>query len=86
MAAASASLALAVLSKGIAALVLIGGTLVLHMLVTRDLRHWRRWHLHVTIPAVPRDHGAVVHRRVAAESGSSCSSFSSMSISSASHR
>jgi 4-amino-4-deoxy-L-arabinose transferase-like glycosyltransferase len=50
MAAAAASLALAVLSKGIAALVLIGGTLVLHMLVTRDLRHWRRWHLHVTIP------------------------------------
>ena len=50
MAAASASLALAVLSKGIAALVLIGGALVLHILVTRDLRHWRRWHLHVTIP------------------------------------
>jgi len=50
MAVASASLALAVLSKGIAALVLIGGTLVLHMLVTRDLRHWRRWHLPVTIP------------------------------------
>jgi 4-amino-4-deoxy-L-arabinose transferase-like glycosyltransferase len=47
---ASASLALAVLSKGIAALVLIGGTLVIHMLVTRDLRHWRRWHLPVTIP------------------------------------
>jgi 4-amino-4-deoxy-L-arabinose transferase-like glycosyltransferase len=50
MAAAAASLALAVLSKGIAALVLIGGALVLHMLVTRDVRHWRRWHLHVTIP------------------------------------
>jgi 4-amino-4-deoxy-L-arabinose transferase-like glycosyltransferase len=47
---ASASLALAVLSKGIAALVLIGGTLVIHMLVTRDLRHWRRWHLPITIP------------------------------------
>src|SRR5512138_3504559 len=50
MALASASLALAVLSKGIAALVLIGGTLVIHMLVTRDLRHWRRWHFLVTIP------------------------------------
>ncbi|MEJ0036065.1 MAG: glycosyltransferase family 39 protein [Gammaproteobacteria bacterium] len=50
MSAASAALALAVLSKGIAALVLIGGTLVLHMLVTRDLRHWRRWRLPVTIP------------------------------------
>jgi 4-amino-4-deoxy-L-arabinose transferase-like glycosyltransferase len=50
MVAASAALALAVLSKGIAALVLIGGTLVIHMLVTRDLRHWRRWHLPVTIP------------------------------------
>ena len=47
---ASASLAGAVLSKGIAALVLIGGTLVIHMLVTRDLRHWRRWHLLVTVP------------------------------------
>ena len=50
MAVASASLALAVLSKGIAALVLIGGALAVHMLVTRDLRHWRRWHLPVTIP------------------------------------
>ncbi len=50
MAVASASLALAVLSKGIAALVLIGGALILHMLLTRDVRHWRRWHLHVTIP------------------------------------
>ena len=47
---ASASLALAVLSKGIVAFVLIGGTLVIHMLVTRDLRHWRRWHLAFTIP------------------------------------
>jgi 4-amino-4-deoxy-L-arabinose transferase-like glycosyltransferase len=47
---ASAALAMAVLSKGIAALVLIGGTLVIHMAVTRDLRHWRRWHLPVTIP------------------------------------
>ena len=50
MAVASASLALAVLSKGIAALVLIGGALAVHMLLTRDLRHWRRWHLPVTIP------------------------------------
>lgn len=50
MAAASASLALAVLSKGIVALVLLGGALVLHMLVTRDVRHWRRWHFHVTLP------------------------------------
>ena len=47
---ASASLALAVLSKGIVAFVLIGGTLVIHMLVTRDLRHWRRWHFALTIP------------------------------------
>ena len=47
---ASASLALAVLSKGIVAFVLIGGTLVIHILVTRDLRHWRRWHLAFTIP------------------------------------
>lgn len=50
MVAASASLALAVLSKGVAALVLTGGALALHMLVTRDVRHWRRWHLHATIP------------------------------------
>ncbi len=47
---ASAALAMAVLSKGIAALVLIGGTLAIHMAVTRDLRNWRRWHLPVTIP------------------------------------
>jgi 4-amino-4-deoxy-L-arabinose transferase-like glycosyltransferase len=50
MVAASASLALAVLSKGIVALVLLGGTLVVHTLVMRDLRYWRRWHLPVTIP------------------------------------
>ena len=50
MALSAAALALAVLSKGIVALVLIGGTLVIHMLVTRDLRHLRRWHLLVTIP------------------------------------
>jgi 4-amino-4-deoxy-L-arabinose transferase-like glycosyltransferase len=50
MAAASASLALAVLSKGIAALVLIGGTVAIHMLATRDVRHWRRWHLVLTVP------------------------------------
>ena len=44
------ALALAVLSKGIAALVLVGGTVVIHMLVTRDLRSWRRWYLGTTVP------------------------------------
>jgi 4-amino-4-deoxy-L-arabinose transferase-like glycosyltransferase len=47
---ASLALALAVLTKGIAALVLVGGTVVIHMLVTRDWRSLRRWHLLVTLP------------------------------------
>jgi 4-amino-4-deoxy-L-arabinose transferase-like glycosyltransferase len=42
MLAAWAGLALAVLSKGIVALVLTGGTLVLYSLLTRDLSPWRR--------------------------------------------
>jgi 4-amino-4-deoxy-L-arabinose transferase-like glycosyltransferase len=46
----SLALALAVLSKGIVALVLAGGTLVLYMAVTRQLRPLRRWHLGVTLP------------------------------------
>lgn len=39
-----AALALAVLSKGIVALVLAGGTLVLYSLLARDLSPWRRLH------------------------------------------
>jgi 4-amino-4-deoxy-L-arabinose transferase-like glycosyltransferase len=46
----SLALALAVLTKGIAALALVGGTVVIHMLVTRDFRSLRRWHLAVTLP------------------------------------
>ncbi len=46
----SLALALAVLTKGIAALVLVGGTVVIHMLVTRDFRSLRRWHLAITLP------------------------------------
>ncbi|MBK9956524.1 MAG: glycosyltransferase family 39 protein [Rhodocyclaceae bacterium] len=42
MLAAWAALALAVLTKGIVALVLTGGTLLLHSLLTRDLSPWRR--------------------------------------------
>lgn len=42
MLAAWAGLALAVLSKGIVALVLTGGTLVLYSLLTRDVSPWRR--------------------------------------------
>jgi len=42
--AAWAALALAVLSKGIVAPVLAGGTLALYSLVTRDLSPWRRMH------------------------------------------
>ena len=50
MVVASLALALAVLTKGIAALVLVGGSVVIHMLVTRDFRSLRRWHLGVTLP------------------------------------
>ncbi|MBL8486478.1 MAG: glycosyltransferase family 39 protein [Rhodocyclaceae bacterium] len=39
-----AALALAVLSKGLVALVLAGGTLVLYSLLARDLSPWRRLH------------------------------------------
>lgn len=51
MLAAAVLMACAVLSKGIAALVLAGGTLVLHMLIARDVRPIARWHLAATIPA-----------------------------------
>jgi 4-amino-4-deoxy-L-arabinose transferase-like glycosyltransferase len=40
-----ASLACAVLTKGVAALVLAGGTVVVYSMVTRDLRVWRQWHV-----------------------------------------
>ncbi len=43
-------LALAVLTKGIVALVLAGAALVIHMVVTRDVRPLRRWHLGTTVP------------------------------------
>ncbi len=46
----SLALALAVLSKGIVALVLAGGTLFIHLVVTREVRPLRRWHLHLTLP------------------------------------
>ncbi len=51
MVAAAVLMAGAVLSKGIAALVLAGGTLALHMAITREVRPIARWHLPVTIPA-----------------------------------
>jgi len=51
MLAAAVALGLAVLSKGIAALVLIAGTVLVHMWVARDIRPLRRWHLLVTLPA-----------------------------------
>jgi 4-amino-4-deoxy-L-arabinose transferase-like glycosyltransferase len=44
------ALAFATLTKGIVALVLAGGTLLLHMIVTREVRPLRRWHLPLTIP------------------------------------
>jgi len=44
------ALGLAVLSKGIVALVLAGGALVLHMIVMRSVRPLRRWHLALTVP------------------------------------
>jgi 4-amino-4-deoxy-L-arabinose transferase-like glycosyltransferase len=46
----SVALGLAVLSKGVVALVLSGGTLVLHMAITREIRPLRRWHLPITVP------------------------------------
>jgi 4-amino-4-deoxy-L-arabinose transferase-like glycosyltransferase len=46
----SLALGLAVLSKGIVALVLAGATLIIHMIVTRDMRPLRRWHLALTLP------------------------------------
>lgn len=45
-----AALALAVLSKGIVALVLTGGTLVLYSLLTRDFSPWRRLELAPGLP------------------------------------
>ena len=50
MSLAALSLALAVLTKGIVALVLAGATLCIHMIVTREVRSLRRWHLGVTVP------------------------------------
>jgi 4-amino-4-deoxy-L-arabinose transferase-like glycosyltransferase len=44
------ALGLAVLSKGIVALVLAGGTLIIHMILTRTVRPLRRWHLALTLP------------------------------------
>ena len=51
MLAAAVALGLAVLSKGIAALVLIAGTLLIHMWLAREVRPLGRWHLIVTLPA-----------------------------------
>jgi len=51
MLAAAVALGLAVLTKGIAALVLIAGTVLASMWVARDVRPLRRWHLLVTLPA-----------------------------------
>jgi len=48
---ASAALALAVLSKGVAALVLVGSVMLIHLVLTRQPRPWRRWHFGVTVPA-----------------------------------
>ena len=50
MLAAAVALGLAVLSKGIAALVLIAGTLLIHMWLARDVRSLERWHLIATLP------------------------------------
>jgi 4-amino-4-deoxy-L-arabinose transferase-like glycosyltransferase len=47
---AALSLALAVLAKGIVALVLAGATVCIHMIITREVRSLRSWHLEVTIP------------------------------------
>jgi 4-amino-4-deoxy-L-arabinose transferase-like glycosyltransferase len=46
----SLAMALATLTKGLVALVLAGGTLGLHMIVAREARPLRRWHLPLTIP------------------------------------
>jgi 4-amino-4-deoxy-L-arabinose transferase-like glycosyltransferase len=46
----SLALALAVLTKGIVALVLAAGVLAIHMAVTREVRPLRRWHLALTLP------------------------------------
>jgi 4-amino-4-deoxy-L-arabinose transferase-like glycosyltransferase len=51
MLAAAVLIAFAVLSKGIAALVLAGGALALHMAITREAPPIARWHLPFTIPA-----------------------------------
>jgi 4-amino-4-deoxy-L-arabinose transferase-like glycosyltransferase len=45
-----ATLALALLTKGLAALLLPGGTLVVYSLVSRDFSPWRRLHLATGIP------------------------------------
>ncbi|HVY82753.1 MAG TPA: glycosyltransferase family 39 protein [Steroidobacteraceae bacterium] len=47
---ASLALGLAVLTKGIVALVLAGATLVIHTVLTREVRALRRWHLLLTLP------------------------------------
>ncbi len=39
------------LTKGIAALVLVGGTWVIHLAVTREFRGLRSWQLSLTVPA-----------------------------------
>ena len=44
------SLACAVLSKGIVALVLPGATIVVYSVLTRDFSVWRRWHLGWGLP------------------------------------
>jgi 4-amino-4-deoxy-L-arabinose transferase-like glycosyltransferase len=47
---AALALGLAVLTKGIVALVLAGATVAIHMIVTREVRGLRRWHLPFTVP------------------------------------
>jgi len=47
---AALSLALAVLTKGLVALVLAGATVCIHMIATRKVRSVRSWHLAVTVP------------------------------------
>jgi 4-amino-4-deoxy-L-arabinose transferase-like glycosyltransferase len=45
-----ASLACAILTKGIAVVVLMGATVVVYSVLARDARVWRRWHAGVGLP------------------------------------
>lgn len=47
---AALSLALATLSKGLVAPVLVGGTVLIHLLLTRDVPPLRSWFLPITVP------------------------------------